>query len=145
MKINWGTGIVIAFIVFAALLTVAMVLGSRERVDLVTPDYYEEEIRFQDRIDYRDNAKQIGDLEVTITSTEVRIIFPSAIDAEHATGHIKFYKPDNANFDFVESLMLDEDNTMVINREERIGGLWTLMVQAEQDGKSFYWEEKINM
>ena len=145
MKLNWGTGIVIAFVIFAALLTVAMVMGSRQRVDLVTPDYYEKELQFQDQIDFRENAKQMGDLDISVSETYVRIEFPSAIDFEHVSGKVSFYKPDNANFDFEEPLKIEDDNTMTINREKRIGGLWTVMVLAEQDGSSYYWEEKINM
>lgn len=145
MKLNWGTGIVIAFVIFAALLTVAMVLGSMQRVDLVTPDYYERELQFQDQIDFRENAQHIGDLIISASATELTIKFPSPIDFEHVSGKVSFYKPDNANFDFEQELKLNEDNVMIINREKRIGGLWTVMVLAEQDGTSYYWEEKINM
>lgn len=145
MKLNWGTGIVIAFVIFAALLTVAMVLGSRQRVDLVTPDYYERELKFQEQIDFRENARQIGDLLISASAKELTIEFPSTIDFEHVSGKVRFYKPDNANFDFEEELKLNEDNVLVINREKRIGGLWTVMVLAEQDGTSYYWEEKISM
>ena len=145
MKLNWGTGIVIAFVIFAALLTVAMVMGSRQRVDLVTPDYYEKELQFQDQIDFSENAKQIGDLIISVSGTEVSIKFPAAIDFEDVKGHISFYKPDNANFDFEEDLKLNAQNIQIINRENRIGGLWTVMVLAKQGGTSYYWEEKINM
>lgn len=145
MKLNWGTGIVIAFVIFAALLTVAMVLGSRQRVDLVTPDYYERELQFQEQINFRENARQIGDLLISASAKELTIEFPSAINFVQVSGKVSFYKPDNANFDFEQELKLNEDNVMIINREKRIGGLWTVMVLAEQDGTSYYWEEKINM
>ena len=145
MKINWGTGIVIAFVIFASLLTVAMVLGARQRVDLVTPEYYEEEIRFQDKINHRENAKEIGGIDITVEKNALKITFPKALQPENTNGLIKFYKPDNAIVDFETALTLSADNSIVIDTEKRIGGLWKLMIEAEQNGTVYYWEESIRL
>lgn len=145
MKINWGTGIVISFVIFAALLAVAMFLGARQRVDLVTPDYYEEEIRFQDKINQRENANELGKIDVSISKQQVIINFPFKENLNNITGTIQFYKPDNANFDFEEDLILNENGQAIINRENRIGGMWKLIIHAELDEVIYYWEESIRM
>ncbi len=47
MKINWGTGIVIAFVAFIAFImyfVINMITNKKYDHDLVTEDYYKEEL-----------------------------------------------------------------------------------------------------
>ena len=48
---NWGYKILFVYIAFVAGI-LAMVFGSSsQKVDLVTPDYYAKELKYQDKID----------------------------------------------------------------------------------------------
>ncbi|MCK5400025.1 MAG: FixH family protein, partial [Flavobacteriaceae bacterium] len=50
MKMNWGTGIVIAFIGFIAFImffVITMSTNKKYEHDLVTEDYYKEELEYQ--------------------------------------------------------------------------------------------------
>ena len=54
MKINWGTGIVLAFIGFIAFImyfVVSMSTGDKYDHDLVVEDYYKAELEYQKDID----------------------------------------------------------------------------------------------
>ncbi len=54
MKFNWGTGIVLAFIGFIGFIMyfiVSMHTDTKYDHDLVTEDYYKQELEFQNDID----------------------------------------------------------------------------------------------
>jgi hypothetical protein len=51
MKFNWGTGIVLSFIIFAASILMIVLFPFNQKADLVSDNYYEREIKFQEQID----------------------------------------------------------------------------------------------
>ncbi|WP_372975684.1 FixH family protein [Muriicola sp.] len=63
MKLNWGTGIVLAFVGFIGFIlffVVRMSLDDRSNHDLVTEDYYKKELVFQQDIDAMKKAKALS-------------------------------------------------------------------------------------
>jgi len=67
MKFNWGTGIVLAFIAFISFImyfVINMSTNKKYDHDLVTEQYYNKELKFQEDIDKSKNARN---LETNIT------------------------------------------------------------------------------
>jgi len=56
---NWGTGIVIAFVCFAGVLATIVTISMKQDVGLVAKDYYKQEIAYQDQIDRKTNYNQL--------------------------------------------------------------------------------------
>ena len=145
MKINWGTAIVIAFVLFAAFITYFMVRGAQNRVDLVSPDYYDQETKYQERINNQARAKQLGNIIFQASeSGDLVIVFPASFSGNAATGIIHFYKPDNADFDQKIPLAIDAENKQLIKSADMIKGLWYVKIDAQLNGIGYYWEESIN-
>mgnify|MGYP000509856137 FL=1 len=62
MKINWGTGIVIviaAFISFIMYFVITMSTNNKYSYDLVTDNYYQQELQYQKQIEAEKNAKNL--------------------------------------------------------------------------------------
>ena len=62
MKINWGTGIVLAFIGFISFImyfVINMNINKKYDHDLVIENYYGQELEFQNDIDKQNNAKTL--------------------------------------------------------------------------------------
>ncbi len=57
----WPLGIIAAFVVFFAGTAGLIVMACAQKVDLVSADYYEQELRFQKRINGLDHAKELGE------------------------------------------------------------------------------------
>ena len=49
MKLNWGYKIAIFYILFVVGIVFLVFKASNQKVDLVTADYYGEEVRYQGR------------------------------------------------------------------------------------------------
>ncbi len=90
MKINWGTGIVIAFVAFIAFImyfVINMNLNKKYVHDLVTEDYYQEELLHQNEIDKVDNAKDLKEnVSWKKTDDGILISFPKDLDYKNITG-----------------------------------------------------------
>ncbi len=145
MKINWGTAIVIAFVLFAGMLTYYMIRGAQNPSDLVAEDYYEQEIKYQDRIDNRENANQLGALVINRNANTLQIVFPKGLNKDAASGIIYFYKPNKANFDFEVPLQIDTNFTQEVDVTTVIKGQWVLKIEVQADGKTYYWEKPISV
>ena len=51
LKLSWGTGIVISFVVFMSSTLAVVIYLMNQDVDLVTRDYYKKELAYQDQIE----------------------------------------------------------------------------------------------
>ena len=64
MKINWGTAIVLAFIGFISFImyfVISMNFNDKYNHDLVTEDYYKEELGYQNDINKQSNAQRLAE------------------------------------------------------------------------------------
>ena len=104
MKLNWGTGIILAFIGFISFIMyfiVTMNVNSKYDHDLVSEKYYAEELEYQGDINKLKNANLLSE-NITYKNTKEGIIiqFPSNIDVQKITGKVFLYRPSNKQLDF---------------------------------------------
>ena len=59
MRINWGTKLTIVFIIFAGSMSYMVYQCIKTPVDLVSAEYYKEEIAYQQVIDGNTNANSL--------------------------------------------------------------------------------------
>jgi hypothetical protein len=147
MKLNWGTGIVLAFIGFIAFIMyfiISMSVGDRFDNTLVSEDYYSEELKYQKDIDKLKNAK---DLKTKIsykrTNEGLRISFPEGINYKKITGKLLLYRPSNKQLDFETAISLS-NSYLLIPDKRLVDGRWNIKVDWQYNGKSYLFKESIN-
>ncbi|WP_339611119.1 FixH family protein [uncultured Planktosalinus sp.] len=147
MKINWGTGIVIAialFIAFILYFVITMTTNKNFEHDLVIEDYYKQEIGFQDELDARNNAAKLTEkASIDKTTNGILISFPEAWSKDIQNGKVSFYRVNNKAFDFDKDLKLS-NHQMLIPESELVMGRWDVSVYWEMEAKSYTVKEKIN-
>ena len=147
MKLNWGTGIVLAFIGFIAFIMyfiISMSIGDRFDNTLVSEDYYSEELKYQKDIDKLKNAK---DLKTKIsykrTNEGLRISFPEGINYKKITGKLFLYRPSNKQLDFETAISLSNPYLLIPDKR-LVDGRWNIKVDWQYNGKSYLFKESIN-
>jgi hypothetical protein len=147
MKINWGTGIVIAMIAFMSFIlffVVKMFTDDQYQYDLVVEEYYKQEIGFQDELDAEKNAIELAEnVVIEQTETGVMIDFPKNEATSIIDGVVTFYRPSNKNLDFTKPVIL-EDQKMFIPKSEIAAGRWNVSVRWDQNGKTYLTRKNIN-
>lgn len=143
MKLNWGHKIAIVYTLFVGFMVFMLVLSMQEDHELVTQDYYEQELQVQKRIDASKNLGD-ADLDVEITPSNGELfIRVKGIDAPQKTkGIVKLYKPDDSSLDESIGLQLDESGRMIIKPKGK-KGRYTISLDFEVDGTPFYREKDI--
>lgn len=132
---NWGKGIAITFIIFCTGMIVVVVRSFQEDVDLVTEEYYREELAYQQRIDQSGEVAKAGRISVIQLAGAIRFTFPAD---QKPTGKIHFYKPDNPALDQTFDI---QDRVMEVTKANLANGKYRIKVTWESNGTTFYQEE----
>jgi len=146
MKINWGKGIVIAFVLFMSFILYFVIkVQSDDKYDneLVTQEYYKKEKLVQDNIESIQNTNSLEG-KVTITKSEEGLLvrFPSTLDPKLIKGKVSLYRPSNQKLDF-ETLISLSGSDLLIPKNNLVGGLWGITVSWEYEGKTYLNKEEI--
>jgi nitrogen fixation protein FixH len=140
----WPYGIIATFVVFISGTLGLIVLASTQKVDLVSKNYYEQEIKYQTRMDDLDRTKQLG-ATATYNTADKRITI--SLPAEHAgkmiAGQIQLYRPSAARLDQRLKLEPDARGIQTLDASVLQSGLWKIRVAWNVAGQDYFLDQKI--
>ncbi|CDF79707.1 putative cytochrome cbb3 oxidase maturation protein CcoH [Formosa agariphila KMM 3901] len=146
MRINWGTGIVIAFVCFIAFImyfVVNMMVGDRFNHDLVVEDYYQQELTLQDDIDKEKNSQTLEEnVSWKKTAEGILIQFPKSINETQISGIVSLYRPSNKALDFELPIAL-KNHTLLVPEANLVDGRWNLKVDWTNNGSSYIYKQSL--
>jgi len=144
IKISWGTGIVIAFVIFmVGTLSTAVYLMNQD-VNLVADDYYDQEINYQQHIDRMERTSQLEEKQIIyFDGSTVKIIIPKVLVKKELSGEIYFYRPSDSNSDIKITFIPDTSGIQVIPVERLEKGYWRIKVSWLSNGKEYFSEDRI--
>lgn len=144
MKINWGTGIVITFVIFAGLLTWAVVESFQADHHLVDDDYYEAELKYGNRMEEIKRVNELGaEFSIKESADLITIQFPTNWNINKLTGNVHMYKPDDERLDKKYDLKLNEASRFLISKKQFKSGKWKLILHWEYEAKVYHQEETL--
>lgn len=141
MKISWGTGIVIAILIFMFITIVTVIFMMNQDVDLVSNDYYEKGVKYQEQIDKEDRSYRLKEnLKMERAGDIFEISFPDEYDNLNISGEIFFYRPSDSKKDFKLPLSLTDGNQIIpLNGIEK--GFWRVKLNWKLNDKEDYYSE----
>ena len=143
IKINWGTGIVIAMVLFMVfILTFVYKSLTKEYThELVSDDYYKDELLYQNDIDKLDNAKKLNS-KITVSNSDkgLTIHFPSDIDYQDVKGDIYFQRMSNSKLDFHKNIELISDKILIPD-SLLVSGKWIIKIDWKYKGKEYLYKD----
>lgn len=145
-KFNWGWGIFLTCLTFILFISSLVYRASREKIEFVTENYYDKELKFQDQIDHSQNAEKLSEkIKVSQNTNEgtISISYPSSIDWKSVSGQITFFKPDNADLDFDVKAMCDENHMQQVNSTKMKRGWWNVKISWASGETPYYFEQKL--
>ncbi len=146
MKINWGTGIVIAIVAFMSFILVMVIMMSTNKKfnhDLVTPNYYQKELAYQEEIDAEKNANAMTSrIKAEHTPEGIVLTFPEEMHNTNIEGNVFLYRPSNKKLDFSLPLVLSNAQ-MLIPENRLLDGRWNITVSWKQNGKKYMFKDQI--
>lgn len=148
MKINWGTGVVIAFGLFMTfILYFVFKVQSDSQYDheMVTEEYYKKELGFQQQLDKSQHAYDLKEkLTITAQNEGLQISFPKSFDHTKITGKVSFYRPSNQKLDFEKTISLSGSN-LLIPKTDLVGGRWDITIDWEYEGVGYLNKQSVDL
>src|ERR1017187_1506847 len=143
MKIKWnfGTGIVVFLIIFMSFMLTMVYKCGQVKSELVSANYYDQEINYQKQIDKTNNASKLKEnIKVTYdkSSSAFVINYPDELKPIDISGDINFYKPDNQNADFKLNIKPDKENKQFVSAANIAKGLWNVQINWSAGNVSYY-------
>ncbi len=144
-SIGWGTRITILYLGFVGLIATLVILSHREKPDLVTPEYYSEELKYQERINAISNLENSGSkISLEETKNSVILSVPEFFSGKEITGEAHFYRPSNSAQDVKMKLTIPASETKhEISVDKFQKGAYILKLNFTSEGKNYYQQESI--
>jgi hypothetical protein len=144
MKFNWGTGIVITIILFL-ILSFAMIFHfMNQKVDLVTDNYYEKTLVYQNNIDEAERSKEFDkQIKLEYSDKILKFFFPDSIVKAMNDGEVYFYRPSNSNMDFKTPLQVDQNGELVFDASKIEKGYWKVQMKWLMNDVSYSIERTV--
>ena len=142
MKISWGYKIAILYCSFAAFIAVMVVKASTLNDDLVTKDYYEAEMKYQQRIDQIKKSKALSEpvvIKYEASTSLISVDFPEMNTP--IEGSALLFRPSDAKQDKLLKLNIEANSDYSIPAKGLEKGLWRLEVEWNANGTTYYDEE----
>lgn len=140
---DWGKGILLTIIGFVAfMMTLVVISVKQDDIHLVTENYYEKEIKYQDQID-RESATAALDREVLVFDAQSKVIL---LDLPvGAKGSLQLFRPSDARLDQEVAVDVTEAGGTKVSLDQLKGGYWRAQLTWTEGGVEFYQEKKINL
>ena len=139
---NWGKWIFVAFVSFALFIGTLVTVCVRQDVSLVAPDYYKQELAYQEQMDRKQNTSNLTERpKIGVSQNKLTIRF--ADFSKVTNGELKLFRPSDAKLDQSFDLKPTNDSvqTFDINFPQR--GMYKASVSWAMNGKEYFIEETI--
>ena len=111
--------------------------------DLVSEDYYADELKYQDQINKLKNSKTLeNNIDYQKTTDGLLIKFPKELDYTKIKGKMFLYRPSNKQLDFETAISLS-NSYLLIPDKRLVDGRWNIKIDWQYKGKSYLFKESI--
>jgi hypothetical protein len=141
---NFGKWIVVAFISFALFIGVLVTVCVRQDISLVSKNYYQEELDYQNQIERERNAQQLREKpSISIANHQLTIAFSYFEEVDR--GELQLFRPSDVRFDKTFPLRPLEADKEVFDIRDLPPGMYKARMQWSMLGKEYYLEQILNL
>lgn len=141
MKLDWGYKIALIYTAFAVFMIGLVVKSMKQTHDLVTENYYEEELKFQQQINKKNLVKRDGKkVEWKHENNFIELVFPAT---GNVSGKIKLFRPSEAAKDISVSVNPDNSGRQQIDVSVASKGKYLLQIDWKENGNEYFQEAVI--
>ncbi|GAB3834434.1 FixH family protein [Hymenobacter jeollabukensis] len=142
----WPYAIMAAFVLFAGFIGYMVRQAMRSSVDLVSKDYYEQELRHQQRMNAVARTAALAE-QVTVryqpAARTLALQLPAALTSQGATGQVQFFRPADQTLDFTVPLQPDAAGRQQLSTARLRPGYWRVRLDFEAGGQPYFVEQSI--
>ncbi|MBK5280183.1 MAG: FixH family protein [Bacteroidia bacterium] len=139
---NFGKWIVVSFISFALFIGVLVAICVRQDVNLVSKNYYQEELKHGEKMQQISNANLLLDQpDIIVNRDQVELHFGRLLEVEN--GQILFMRPSNSRLDQIYKVESSVYNVQRFRRSDFEVGHYRAQFKWSMEGKDYFYEKTI--
>ncbi|SMO45652.1 FixH family protein [Solitalea koreensis] len=139
MKFNWGVKITILYISFVLFMAGLVYLAMQQKIELIAPDYYVQELKFQQRIDANRNANALKQaIDITTERRSIVLSFPKEFNQENTKGIAYLFRASDASKDLKLPIQINTEGKQVIASPKLVKGMYNLQLSWRSAGKEYF-------
>lgn len=139
-KFTWGHGIALALGSFMIFILSMIFIFSRgwQNSELITDNYYEDELAYQNVIDAKNNADLLtAKPQYLQDASGIKVVFPKDINNGNAKFSIDLHRAEDEKLDIKRDITLDGSNTLFIPAKVLVKGNYVLRTHWTKDSKNY--------
>jgi hypothetical protein len=114
-------------------------LTMREKVDLVAPDYYAQELKYQERIDQINRSQKFNEpLNWEVEEEGIRFLFPQEVQGAGVAGKVVFFRPSDSDKDLSKPLKVNARGEAFLSFDGLSAGAYTMQVSWHTGDSAYY-------
>ena len=143
---NWGNKLLVTFVVFACGMFYLVYRSMNVETDLVSKEYYKDELSYQQVIDGTKTANELSaKVQITQQEESIRVQLPAEMKNGKVSGRIWFYCAADAKKDKQLPILLDAEAAQQIDRKMLTPGNYTVKIDWENNNKHYHSEELLTI
>lgn len=139
-KFNWGHGVILAlgsFIIFILFMIFIFSRG-QQNSEVVSENYYEDELVYQDVINAKNNADKLPEKPVYTQNIQgITIKFPENVKPNNEKIDFVLFRTNDANLDVKKEVELSANHSFTIPAKILVLGSYTLKIKWTANKKAY--------
>jgi len=141
---SWGKGITLAFVAFALFIAALVTVCVRQDISLVSVNYYDDELRYQEQIDRLNNTATLAEKpQILVRDGLLEVRFSTFAQFEH--GELVVTRPSDARYDATFMVSSGGDSVRVFDLSTYPVGRYNTSLRWKMNGKEFLIQESISL
>ena len=128
---TWPIAIAIIYSVFIMILVGFAIFSSFNTVNLVTNDYYRQELAYQQQIERIKRSKRLTQPLSWYYDRELESLtfqFPDSLRSDKIKGRFHFFRPSDSIQDRFEPIYTDSNNRQYFSTQDLSRGFWRIKI-----------------
>lgn len=135
--------IIAVFVLFAIFIGQFVYRSTLIKQNLVTKDYYKQELDFQKRMQFEQNTQSIKkDIDIACDLNTLNITFPQ--NWKNVSGNVHLYNIADKDLD-IQLPFTTANNNLKLSLRDFSKGNWTLKLKFNHAKTDYYLEEKLDL
>lgn len=146
MRLNWGTGIAATLTFFVGMMAWFAVRAMNNQEQLLTEDYYQQELRYQGDIDKMNGTlRDHQHVEVHAKDGVISLRFPPSADGRAIKGTITLMRPSDIAGDRVLNVVADSTGHALMPVAGLGKGIYRMRLDWSADGTDRLQEQRLEI
>ena len=140
----WPYTVIAVFVLFAGYIGFMVQQAMRTTVDLVSPDYYKQELAYQQRMESVARTAALPapvQLHHDAAAQRLTLQLPATLAGQAVQGSIHFFRPSDQKLDFTLPLQTGSDQQF--NTAKMRPGYWRVRVDFTADNQAYFVEKEL--